>query len=464
MKFISTLFLFICIATTLHAQINEIKIPTDFNYIDQVYHYNTNKTNLFLLKSHTDLQVVRTTDSLTEEHSLLTTIPNYMADKIVALTAAEEDKATMYLVTSKNIQAKTFDFAQETTSTAFPFTWDTKKEDSFLHFSHANKFYVLHSRIRTNQLRFLQLNENLEPQQDTIVNFTGLSFYLGPKSQVTLNQALRDSVPMTYIEMNQPTDLLKAAAQRKYYIHNDVLYITLDTSNQSTEVLSIDLNTQKTTYASYPQPFNKPHLNQPGSNSLLFDNKLVQAYFDKQFISIVIRDENGKPLKTFQLTKDEADFLTGEMVMIRNVRGLFKDKHTPIEKSNHFLKSGKNANLHGIIVYPLEDHFIMQFGAANRTKPLARNFFFDVFINGSKTNIFNPYFKSLVLLGTTALDSQLNPDFSFTIPSTDKLRTLRQKRGFRITNTKYKVVLKINNQDYYGKHEPGSNTFDLVPF
>ncbi len=463
MKYIATLLL-LCFLGSLQAQVKEVKIPTKLDNITQAYHYNTDNKNFFFLQSRKQLQGVQLTDSLTEKQSLFTTIPYYFDDTVVAFTAAEENKATMYITTAKDIQAKTFDFKQNRTTTAAPFTWNDKEEDSFLHFSHGDKFYALHTRFQNNQIRFLQLDANLKPQKDTLVNFTGYNFYLGSNSQVSLNQALQDSVPMTYIEMNQPTDLLKAAAQRKYYIHNDILYITLDTSNQSTEILSIDLNTQKSTYASYPQPFNKPHLKHPASNSMLFDNKLVQAYFDKQFISILLRDEQGEPLKTFNMTKDNADFITGEMIMIRNVRGLFKDQHTSVDKTGQFLLSAKNNSLHGIIAYPVGDHIVMQFGSANRNKPFARNFFFDVFINGSKTNMFNPYFKSIVVLATTALDQQLEPDFSFAIPNEDKLRTLRRKRGFRITNNKYKLVFKANNQDYYGKQESGSKTFDLVPF
>lgn len=463
MKFISTLFL-LCFVGAIQAQVKEVKIPTNLDNITQAYHYNTKQKNFFFLKSYKKLQGVQMSDSLTVKQSLFTLIPDYPNGTIVAFTVAEENKATMYIVTDKNIQSKTFDFEQKTTTTATPFTWDPKEEDSFLHFSHGDKFYALHSRIRNSQIRFLQLDADLKTQKDTMINFTGHNFYLGPHSQVSLNHALQDSVPMTYIEMNQPTDLLKAAAQRKYYIHKDVLYITLDTSNQSTEVLSIDLTTQESTYASYPQPFNKPHLNHPGSNSMLFSNRLVQAYFDKQFITIVLRDQQGEPIKTYQMTKDHADFITGEMVAISNVRGLYKDKYAPIEKRSNFLLRAKNASLYGVIAYPIGDHIVLQFGSGNRTKPFARNFFFDAFINGSRTNMFNPYFKSVVSLASTALDQQLNPDFSFTIPTEDKLRTLRTKRGFRITSNKYKLVLKINDQHYYGKQESRSNTFDLVPF
>jgi len=259
-----------------------------------------------------------------------------------------------------------------------------------------------------------------------------------------------------------------ATAKNKYYVRGNKLYITIDSSKRRTDLITIDLISKAKSHEIFDQNYDRTEAVFYSSNSFLFDDKLIQFCGGNKFLNFIIRDLSGTIIKEHSIFYNrDSYFITGDVVMYTDIK-LIRDHSKEIDKPNRILSKIGGAGLKGIFITTVDDNYIVRFGKVRELKSNSHftgggGALMPLLYSPYQTSIFNEYFNSEATIATTVLDQDFNPNPSFQLEE-DKLAKIRKDRTINIKDKKYKTLLKINGQDYYGKQEKKSNTFDLVPY
>ncbi len=482
MKFFNTIYYILALflfKTTTNAQ--EINLPTSIEDVKQVYHHNANNKNYFLLFENQRLQIVQSDEQLNFQKTVDVAIDlNIQSFNTVI---ANNDNLTTFWITKKEINAITTNLTNGTSTTANSYPLKEKGEELVATFVYKDFLYVLKALKQTNILKLTSLDSQLNIKQERIFNFSDKNFINVHKETLTLYQALNqpdlytDSAALTFMEIDKPNSLVLAVAKNKYYVTNDKLFITLDGSKIRTDVLVIDLQTNLKNHYIFNQDYDRTGSVYYSSNSVLFDNKILQFCGGSSFLSFIIRDEKGEILKHYNITKNnETNFITGDVLSITD-NALNRDSTKEITKLNKVINKIGGGYYKGITAYPLDNNYIVQFGEVEKVN--INQAVYTALIGGAiggmigaalpsifhplSSNMFNPYRNTSATVATTVLNQDFEPNPTFEIEE-DNLAKLRQKKFIDLKNKMYKIIVKINNQDYYIKHEFGSKTIDLMPF
>lgn len=467
-KFFSTLIL-LSFVTVGQAQVVEAKIPTDLANINAVYHFNRGEKNCFFLFEETSMQFAQLSKDLNIEQSLL--IPLHQAKGTFASYLMKDNHVlTTFWMSQKEVYALHTDL-KESTTTAKSYSIKEDNEQVLAYITYEQSFYILKVVKNSNYLKLLQFDANLSLVSSTLLNFSDQKFFNRHNEKTDLYSVLREetrkeSSMVTPIVANQRTSLIKASAKRKLYVFDSNLYITLDNSKLRTICLSVNLLTKQTNTQVFNQNYDISKSLIFDSNSFMFDDKLIQASFTREYINFIIRDLAGVPIKTFRLDKKEkADFLIGDISKISD-NAFGRDKASSFTKTKRFLFNMMDYNAQAIAAYPYEDSYILTFGGVSdlkKTLTPGRDIFAYLMVSPNRTSIFNEYYNATAMIATGALTRELEPNPTLTLPE-DKLADLRYYNNFDPKDPKYKVVFKVKDQYYYGKQETGSKTLDLVSF
>lgn len=477
-----TLFLFIFLFGFL-TNAQEINLPTTIEDVKQIYHHNANKKNYFLLFEKERLQIVQADDQVNFQKTV--DVPVDLSSQVFSTVIVDNDEnLTSFWVTKKEVLAITTNLITEKNSIATPYLLKNKGEELLATFVYDNLFYVINIVKRSNTLKLTALDTNLTIKKENIFNFSEKNFINVHKESLTLYQVFNqsdlktDSAPLTFMEIDKPNSLVLAVAKNKYYVQEDKLFITLDGSKIRTDVLVIDLKTNLKNHFIFNQDYDRTESVYYSSNSVLFDNKILQFCGGSSFLSFIIRDEKGEVLKHYNITKNnETDFITGDVLSIKD-NAFNRDSTKEITKLNKVINKIGGGHYKGITAYPLENNYIVQFGEVDKVS--INQAVYTAILGGGaiggiigaalpsifnpiSSNLFNPYYNTSATVATTVLNQDFEPNPAFKIEE-DNLAKLRQKNFIDLKNKMYKIIVKINNQDYYIKHEFGSKTIDLMPF
>ena len=467
-RFFSTCILF-AFAMTIQAQTREINIPLSLNNVNGAYHFNRGENNCFFLFEEEAMQFTQLSKDLQIEQSLQ--IPLTSAKGTFASYLMKDDQIlTTFWMSQKEVYTLHTDLESKTTTTKF-YAMPEENELVLAYITYGQSFYVLKVVKQSNYLKLLQFNADLSLVDSTLLNFSNQKFFNKYNEKVDLHTMLKEetrkeSTMLTPITANKPTSLVKASAKRKLYVFDNKVYITLDNSNLRTIRLSINLDTKQTNAQVLNQNYDIARSLMFDSNSFMFEDKLMQASFTREYINFVIRDLSGSPIKMFRLDKKEkADFLIGTVSKISD-NAFGRDFEKSFTKTKRFLYNMMDYNAQAIAVYPYEDSYVLTFGGVTILQKVAtpgRDILTYLMLSPKRTSIFNEYYNASAMIATGALTHDLEPNPTLTPPE-DKLADLRRYNNFDPKDPKYKAIFKIEDQYYYGKQEVGSTTFDLVPF
>lgn len=116
------------------------------------------------------------------------------------------------------------------------------------------------------------------------------------------------------IDSDSPTTIVETAKKKKCYSNSKEIVISLDLSKQITQLITIDLKTFVPTFKEFQQKVIVGSKTQ-NSNSLFFENKLIQVVLSSDEMWITIKDLNNTLLKEYSASKDaEISFKNSDII------------------------------------------------------------------------------------------------------------------------------------------------------
>ncbi len=248
-----------------------------------------------------------------------------------------------------------FDF-QNKNSSQFKFDLNLKEDNVYSEFAENGRYYFISQRKNAEELNITILNGmKLEKIR---LDFSKFKF-IDEQESISFNELL-EKYGLTKIEENGYNSLFTTSKKIKFYLRKDKIIITLDINPNSTVVLEVNLITseiKETTYKiSIEENFNT-------TNSLLFENKLIQLKANKSLFKVDVFDfENNNLLKAFQIKAENDDSTLGKDFYSQSGSNYTKK----IKTSKKFLRKASNGNL-GASLYNYKNTYIGTIGSIRET-------------------------------------------------------------------------------------------------
>ena len=233
-----------------------------------------------------------------------------------------------------------FDYETHTTKTVL-YPLDLSKQTLF------TQFYINHT------LYFL--TEGHEITSNTL-DFSEFQITNSKNNNTNLNTLLRE-FGMTKMEDKLFNSYLNATQPIKYYLRNTTLVMSLDQNLSKTQIFEIDLSN----FQIKEIIFNKSNVpNSSASNSLLYQNRLVQLMLNSEKLEIEFFDYSTKEkIKQYTIKAETPSPFSSEFLIQTS-----NSSPTTLKNSKKFIKKLQNCDL-GASLYCSNGNYIATFGGYN---------------------------------------------------------------------------------------------------
>lgn len=222
-----------------------------------------------------------------------------------------------------------------------------------------NKFYLISAekRSETNAIEGLYIYtfDNDGNAKRNKINLTNLKG--SKKRSVSFPKAIIPfgNESITKIENNLPTSIEMASSIQKVYRKDDKLLITIDKSDDFTQVLNIDLNTLEAVNDSFDKPLKKKKT----TNSFLNNEIFYTIAASKDSLGLRVYNYNTKELiKEYKVGQE--DNITFKNTPIIQKGGFYK-KYRELESTKKFLRK-ITAERIGVSSYYKNNNFVVTLG------------------------------------------------------------------------------------------------------
>jgi hypothetical protein len=271
------------------------------------------------------------------------------------------------------------------------------------------------------------------------------------------------------IESEIPISLVQSANKRKCYYNDNQITITIDTNNDFTQLIFIDLLNYKIT----EKTITKPKIKWEGegiadfnSNSFLINDKLIQIKSSSDKFILTLKDLEEKLIKEYSITKDtEIGFKNTEIVQ---TGGDFNGTRV-LEKSSQFIRKVNNLNS-GISYYRIGNKSLVTLGSVSEQQQSAMAMggmfgaagaILAAVLTNSTMDNYDDYARRKVIKVDCLFDENLNhlpgvvPTLAF-----DKIRTFLAKED----DFSLKTIFRLNEYYYLGYYDEDSKNYTIRKF
>ncbi|HSD15565.1 MAG TPA: hypothetical protein VLB74_13015 [Flavobacterium sp.] len=274
----------------------------------------TDKKNIKILRFNNDFGVL---------DSLSVTRPSEKFDQIIGYSISQ-NKYFIFWSNSRNkeIIEQCFNMNDKSVNTnAHSLVFD--KEKPLKKITVNNLFYLITLVKSSNKLNFYRFTDGQFDKKT--VDFSQTIFLNASNKPASLwsvfneKSRLEEEMTLQTISDDTPPSLVLSAHKRKMYIKENVLTITLDNNSDLTQILKIDLNDFSSSTNSIPQP-EVAELDLMGvdSNSFLMPDQIIQMKTNSEKMFLLVKDLNGKLLKSNVLNPDEEISIKNSEVVQEN--------------------------------------------------------------------------------------------------------------------------------------------------
>ena len=245
-----------------------------------------------------------------------------------------------------------FDYPAQTTKTV-EYSLSFKDHTIFTDFTENGILYFLSEKKNSKALQVTTLQGHKIVQ--TELDFSKFTFEDENQKKATLLEILNE-YGLTKIDKKGFTSFVTASSPVKYYLRENKLLITLDTALKKTQILEIDLTTFEIKEVIFMQDSTSKDIKQ--TNSLLFEDKVVQLLSNKEVLEINILNYSDKSvLKAISISEANDLPFTGTTFygQIQN------DTPQDLKSTKRFLNKLHNSNL-GASLYNLNGKYVATFG------------------------------------------------------------------------------------------------------
>lgn len=277
-----------------------LKKDTDFHQLNSIINQNTNEICSFI-SDRENITAILYNSAIFFNDSLKIERPNsnfhllggsFIDGKNVISYWASKDY--------RKYTAVTFDFENKTTDTQISYDLDLTNDRIYDYFIDKGVYYSI-SEEKTSKRLFLN-TINGKKSSRKVLGFSKFSFKDENQKPTTLND-LVNAYGIVRIDENNFNNFDLTVRKIKYYLKNNSLFLILDHSKKATFVYEIKLDD----FTISETVFNHPNFDQLlSTNSLLFDEKLVQLRHDKTKLEIEFFDLlNENSLKKYVISDSE---------------------------------------------------------------------------------------------------------------------------------------------------------------
>lgn len=338
--------------------------------------------------------------------------------------------------------------------------------------SNNNKFYLLTITNNSSILNFYSF-DNKEVKRNQL-DLSETVFINSKYEGVPLSKVLdtNSNGCLAKVEQNNPTPIKMAFSFSKLYVVDNNVIITVDKSDDITQIITISLNDFEFDVQSVKQPEINEETIFKLSNSFLINDFLFQIISTRNKMVLNIKDYKSKEsLKRYSISKKE--------VLSLEKNALDNDKKG-IKKTNRFLKNA-TVNYIGLAIYKLNDDYQIKIGSyrpQNTGGPMMTStpgfgsFSFNPatstvsFTPGTPIYSFNSYGSAGIGIVSNTLSETLDSDFNF-LSKTHKDNVFDKARGYIEINKEEMIgetLFKYKNSLILGFYKRGTNIYKLLEF
>ncbi|WP_130734733.1 hypothetical protein [Flavobacterium sp. J27] len=262
------------------------------------------------------------------------------------------DKAIAYWATEdlKQFAGIEFDYKTHTTKTIL-YPLNLKNYTLFSSGNENGMLYFLAEEKESKKLVFITIKGH-----DIKMNQLQLDTFIiedNNKNKTTLG-ALLHTFEITKMHTQLFNSYVDTAHPIKYYLSENRLFISLDHTNDKTQLFEIDLKT----FQIKEIVFNKnriPNITQ--SNSLLFDNHFALVLLNKEILDIEIYDYTSKKsIKTYQIKANLPSPFTSDLLVQTG-----NNEPRKLKNTKKFIQKLSD-NAIGLSIYPFKGNYLATFG------------------------------------------------------------------------------------------------------
>ena len=246
-----------------------------------------------------------------------------------------------------------FDYETHTTKTVL-YPLDLSKQTLFTQFYINHTLYFLTEEKETKSIQLISLKGH-EITSNTL-DFSEFQITNSKNNNTNLNTLLRE-FGMTKMEDKLFNSYLNATQPIKYYLRNTTLVMSLDQNLSKTQIFEIDLSN----FQIKEIIFNKSNVpNSSASNSLLYQNRLVQLMLNSEKLEIEFFDYSTKEkIKQYTIKAETPSPFSSEFLIQTS-----NSSPTTLKNSKKFIKKLQNCDL-GASLYCSNGNYIATFGGYN---------------------------------------------------------------------------------------------------
>ncbi len=230
-----------------------------------------------------------------------------------------------------------FDLKREkTTSHEFVIS---KNETLIQTISHQNNFYILTGN-KYGGIFLYSFNKLGQPVKKAVNNHYN-PLVLNKKSKlVKITELLAKSHETSVLKKFKkdiPNAIESVSSNKKMFVRNNKVILTLDHYKKLTQILTIDLAKKElTSYKTYEKPLANEKSSRKKTNSFLYEDKIFLIAGDKERLLMhVLEYPSGNFIKDFAILKDEKiDFKNSPIIQ----KGGDYNNHREFEKTKKFLR------------------------------------------------------------------------------------------------------------------------------
>ncbi|WP_347157440.1 hypothetical protein [Pontibacter chitinilyticus] len=212
---------------------------------------------------------------------------------------------------------------------------DIKRGETFVGgFGNDNHFYMLYTDKK----------DNLYLYRDAEDDMAHLDLQVFKPDMPKVRDRYGRLADLIYVHPDLERTVYTGYHRSKIYTHGDQVYLVFDGydlkgkgNKATTEILTLDWNTGKTSYRTLPEIVQKKG---PSFNSFLNDNILFRVHLERDQLNLTAYDFNTlQPLKEYNYSGDEEITIKSTPVRQRGTKGLFSSDNTVIEKTSKVMKN-----------------------------------------------------------------------------------------------------------------------------
>lgn len=333
-----------------------------------------------------------------------------------------------------------------------------------------NKLYFLTANKVSGGIFLYSFAEDGTPERNQVELESTLIAGKAGKA-VKIATLLVNADKVNKFEKDLPNSIESVSALTKMYVRENEILISLDQNKKKTQVLTIDIDSKKSSMKHIEKPLADIKSFRKKTNSFIYDKYIFQVAGNKEVFSMHILDyDSGEFIKEYAVNKDEKITFKNTPII---QEGAFYNNYRELEKTKKFLRKISSEYI-GISVIKVAEDYLFTIGGYVQQHRGGGGFMmgggFGGIPMGSVGNVsffFNPTmfaYNSFSNTKSTRIEGVFNQNFEHS-PNKEVPEHIFDKIDKHHTKSEVaKTIFPYKDYFIKGDMDPKTNTYYLTKF